>query len=71
MRTAGARGPAVILSAPMARSAAASIVDYSDTDWKVKSYLSDRCELSKSIDYATRYFEKSSMPSSPRNFPSC
>ena len=47
------------------------IVDNSDTDWKVKSYRSEWCELSKSIDIATGYFEKSSVPSSPRNFPSC
>ena len=33
------------------------IVDNSDSDWKVRSYLSDWCELSKSIDIATGYFE--------------
>lgn len=33
------------------------IVDNSDADWKVRSYLSDWCELSKSIDIATGYFE--------------
>lgn len=33
------------------------IVDNSDSDWKVKSYLSEWCELSKSIDIATGYFE--------------
>ena len=33
------------------------IVDNTDTDWKVGSYLSEWCELSKSIDIATGYFE--------------
>jgi len=33
------------------------IVDNSDTDWKVRSYLSDWCELSKAFDIATGYFE--------------
>jgi hypothetical protein len=33
------------------------IVDNSDTDWKVRSYLSDWCELSSAIDIATGYFE--------------
>lgn len=33
------------------------IVDNSDADWKVCAYLSDWCELSKSIDIATGYFE--------------
>lgn len=33
------------------------IVDNSDASWKVRSYLSDWCELSKSIDVATGYFE--------------
>lgn len=33
------------------------IVDNSDTDWKVRSYLSEWCELSKAIDIATGYFE--------------
>jgi len=33
------------------------IVDNSDTEWKVRSYLSDWCELSKTIDIATGYFE--------------
>ncbi|MBK9421658.1 MAG: hypothetical protein IPN44_11525 [Flavobacteriales bacterium] len=37
------------------------IVDNSDTDWKVKSYLSEWCELSKSIDIATGYFEIGAM----------
>ena len=33
------------------------IVDNSDTDWKVRSYLSDWCALSRAIDIATGYFE--------------
>lgn len=33
------------------------IVDNSDADWKVRSYLKDWCELSKAIDIATGYFE--------------
>src|ERR1035437_6840931 len=33
------------------------IVDNSDGDWKVRSYLSDWCDLSKAIDIATGYFE--------------
>jgi superfamily II DNA or RNA helicase len=33
------------------------IVDNSDGEWKVRSYLSDWCELSKAIDIATGYFE--------------
>src|SRR4051812_23042031 len=33
------------------------IVDNSDEDWKVLRYLHDWCELSKSIDIATGYFE--------------
>jgi len=33
------------------------IVDNSDSDWKVRSYLSDWCELSNAIDIATGYFE--------------
>ncbi len=33
------------------------IVDNSDGDWKVHSYLSDWCELSSAIDIATGYFE--------------
>src|SRR4030066_2454648 len=37
------------------------IVDNSDTDWKVRSYLSQWCELSKSIDIATGYFEIGSL----------
>ena len=33
------------------------IVDNSDSDWKVRSYLSEWCGLSKAIDIATGYFE--------------
>ncbi len=33
------------------------IVDNSDADWKVRSYLSDWCSLSSAIDIATGYFE--------------
>ena len=33
------------------------IVDNSDADWKVRSYLADWCELSRAIDIATGYFE--------------
>jgi len=33
------------------------IVDNSDSDWKVRSYLKDWCELSSAIDIATGYFE--------------
>lgn len=33
------------------------IVDNSETDWKVLRYLHDWCQLSKSIDIATGYFE--------------
>jgi phosphatidylserine/phosphatidylglycerophosphate/cardiolipin synthase-like enzyme len=33
------------------------IVDNSDDDWQVHRYLHDWCELSKSIDVATGYFE--------------
>ena len=33
------------------------IVDNSDSDWKVRSYLSDWCDLSNAIDIATGYFE--------------
>ena len=33
------------------------IVDNSETDWKVRSYLKDWCELSRAIDIATGYFE--------------
>jgi len=33
------------------------IVDNSDTDWKVSSYLKECCELSRQIDIATGYFE--------------
>ena len=33
------------------------IVDNSDEDWKAVRYLRDWCQLSKSIDIATGYFE--------------
>lgn len=33
------------------------IVDNSDDDWKVRNYLGEWCELSKSFDIATGYFE--------------
>lgn len=33
------------------------IVDNSDSEWKVRSYLSDWCNLSSAIDIATGYFE--------------
>ena len=33
------------------------IVDNSDSDWKVRSYLKDWCELSRAIDIATGYGE--------------
>ena len=33
------------------------IVDNSDVDWKVVRYLHDWCQISKSIDIATGYFE--------------
>ena len=37
------------------------IVDNSDADWKVRSYLADWCDLSKAIDIATGYFEIGSL----------
>jgi hypothetical protein len=33
------------------------IVDNSDSDWKVRNYLTEWCSLSKTIDIATGYFE--------------
>lgn len=33
------------------------IVDNSETDWKVRSYLWEWCELSRAIDIATGYFD--------------
>ncbi len=42
---------------PAARGGDLFIVDNSDTDWKVRSYLADWCELSSAIDIATGYFE--------------
>lgn len=37
------------------------IVDNSDTDWKVVKYLHDWCQIAKSIDIATGYFEIGSL----------
>jgi hypothetical protein len=37
------------------------IVDNSDFDWKVAKYLHDWCQISKSIDIATGYFEIGSL----------
>lgn len=37
------------------------IVDNSDDDWKVARYLHDWCQISKSIDIATGYFEIGSL----------
>ncbi|HEY3318969.1 MAG TPA: helicase-related protein [Planctomycetota bacterium] len=37
------------------------IVDNSDVDWKVVRYLHDWCQISKSIDIATGYFEIGSL----------
>lgn len=37
------------------------IVDNSDEDWKVLRYIHDWCQLSKSIDCATGYFEIGSL----------
>ena len=33
------------------------IIDNSDSDWKVRSYISEWCALSKAVDIATGYFE--------------
>ena len=37
------------------------IVDNSDTDWKVAKYLHDWCQIAKSMDIATGYFEIGSL----------
>ncbi len=37
------------------------VVDNSDEDWKVVRYLRDWCQISKSIDIATGYFEIGSL----------
>ena len=37
------------------------IVDNSEEDWKVLRYLHDWCQISKSIDIATGYFEIGSL----------
>jgi hypothetical protein len=42
---------------PAGRGGDLFIVDSSDTDWKVCSYLTDWCELLLAIDIATGYFE--------------
>jgi hypothetical protein len=36
-------------------------VDNSEEDWKVLRYLHDWCQISKSIDCATGYFEIGSL----------
>jgi hypothetical protein len=47
------------MSAPKTNTSGSElfIVDNSDADWKVRSYLSEWCDLSKAIDVATGYFE--------------
>ena len=42
-------------------SAGIFIVDNSNSDWKVRSYLTEWCEYSKAIDVATGYFEIGSL----------
>lgn len=37
------------------------IVDNSESEWKVRNYLTDWCELSRTIDIATGYFEIGAM----------
>ena len=37
------------------------IVDNSEKDWKVVKYLHDWCQIAKSIDIATGYFEIGSL----------
>ena len=37
------------------------LVDNSDSDWKVLRYLREWCQLSKSMDIATGYFEIGSL----------
>ena len=37
------------------------IVDNSDEEWKVVRYLHDWCQLSKSVDIATGFFEIGSL----------
>ena len=36
-------------------------MDNSDSDWKVRRYLHDWCDYSKSLDVATAYFEIGSL----------
>ena len=55
------RPPATSSIKPAGRGGDLFIVDNSDTDWKVRSYLSDWCELSSAIDIATGYFEISAL----------
>ena len=33
------------------------IVDNTNSDWKVRRYLHDWCDISKAVDVATGYFE--------------
>jgi len=42
-------------------SAGLFIVDNSDSDWKVRSYLREWCDYSRAIDVATGYFEIGSL----------
>lgn len=44
------------------------IVDNSDAEWKVRSYLSEWCDLSSAIDIATGYFEIGSLLSLGRQW---
>jgi hypothetical protein len=37
------------------------VVDNSDENWKVLKYLHDWCQISKTIDIATAYFEIGSL----------
>ena len=46
---------------PKENSAGLFIVDNSDSDWKVRSYLREWCELSTAIAAATGYFEIGSL----------
>ena len=51
------RSPVASQIKPVVRGGDLFIVDNSEADWKVRSYLSDWCELSSAIDIATGYFE--------------
>ena len=46
---------------PANRAVSFFIVDNSDVDWKVLRYLHDWCQISRSIDVATGYFEIGSL----------